>query len=96
LRRALAGVANSEYARAVPAARRALEVDVRGDLDVQARWALAAALDGLGNFTAADELWPGLDAATWSAEPAARIAFDVSPAPRRSPARPRSIVPAPR
>jgi hypothetical protein len=78
LRRALAGVANSEYARAVPAARRALEVDVRGDLDVQARWELAAALDGLGDFTAADELRPGLDAATWNAEPAARIVFDVS------------------
>jgi hypothetical protein len=62
----------------VQAAHRALDLVVPGDLDVQARWALAAAYDGCGDFTAADRLWPGLDDATWNAERPVHIAFDVS------------------
>jgi tetratricopeptide (TPR) repeat protein len=75
---ALASAANGEYGRAATAARHALDLGVDGELGVQARWALAAALDGLGDYAAADALWPGLDHATWRPELARRIAFDVS------------------
>jgi len=75
---ALAGVANGEYARAAERARLAVDLGAAGDLAVRARWALAAALDGLGRFTEAEDLWTGLDRAGWSPDPAQRIAFDVA------------------
>ena len=75
---ALAGVANGEYHRAAERARLALDLGVDADLAVQARWALAAALDGLGRFGEADELWSALGHATWSPGRGQRIAFDVA------------------
>lgn len=75
---ALAGVTNGEYTRAAERARLALSSRVDADTAVQARWALAAALDGLGRFGEADELWSGLDHTGWRPGRGQRIAFDVA------------------
>lgn len=75
---ALAGVANQEFVRAAEHARRAEALDVRDGLGVRARWALAAALDGLGRFEDAEPLWAWLDRAQWTPDPELRIAFDVA------------------
>jgi hypothetical protein len=75
---ALAAVANGEYTHAERVARRALDLGVQGDLAIRARWALAAALDGLGRFADADDLWIALEHADWNPDPALRIAFGVS------------------
>ena len=75
---ALAGVANQEFARAEQHARTALELDAGDDVAVRARWARAAALDGLGRFEEAEPLWDRLNRAEWTPDPRTRIAFDVA------------------
>jgi tetratricopeptide (TPR) repeat protein len=75
---ALTAVANSEFHRAVDRARRALDLGTTGDDAVRARWALAAALDGLGRFDEADPLWTALDTAVWSPAPSRRMSFDIA------------------
>ncbi|GIJ57715.1 tetratricopeptide repeat protein [Virgisporangium aurantiacum] len=75
---ALAYVANGEFAVAVDPARRA--IDLAGDTDAgqQARWALAAALDGLGRYPDADPVWARLDEAGWQPGPDRRVVFAVA------------------
>ena len=75
---ALAGVANQEFARAAEHARTAMGLDVGEGVAVQAWWARAAALDGLGRFEEAEPLWDRLDRAQWTPDPQLRIAFDVA------------------
>lgn len=75
---ALACLANGEFDRAIGHASRALSLRVTGDLEAQARWALAAGLDGLGRFTEADAQWEWLSATGWDPGPAQRIAFAVA------------------
>lgn len=75
---ALTAVANSEFKRAVDRARRALDLGAAGGDAVRARWAQAAALDGLGRFDEADPLWTGLDTAGWSPAPRQRMSVDIA------------------
>jgi hypothetical protein len=75
---ALACVANAEFERGIGHARTALDAGVTGGLRVQAQWAWAAGLDGVGRFDQANELWAGLAKASWTPAPAKRMAFDVA------------------
>jgi hypothetical protein len=59
---ALACVANGEFGRGIERARRALSLGLTAEQETQARWALAAGLDGLGRFPQADGLWAWLAA----------------------------------
>jgi tetratricopeptide (TPR) repeat protein len=72
---ALACVADGEFAAAVPLALRAIELDNGAS---RARWALAAALDGLGRYPDADPVWAHLDQTGWQPEPDRHIVFAVA------------------
>jgi len=69
---------NGEFGRAVSHAQEAARRGAAADLAVQADWALAAGLDGLGRFGDAEPIWARLAVARWDPEPAQRIALDVA------------------
>ncbi len=75
---ALACVANGEFAAAAALADRATALGGPADVSGRARWALAAALDGLGRYTDAEPVWAGLDASGWQPELGRRVVFAVS------------------
>jgi hypothetical protein len=75
---ALACVANAEFDKGVGHARHALGTGLTGDLEIRARWALAAGLDGLADFDEAGDLWTWLARATWTPPPSQRVAFEVA------------------
>ena len=75
---ALACVANAEFDQGVGHARHALGPGLTGDLEIRARWALAAGLDGLADFEEAGDLWTWLARVTWTPAPSQRVAFEVA------------------
>jgi tetratricopeptide (TPR) repeat protein len=75
---ALACVANAEFGRAAERARQALGSGADANLAAQARWALAAALDGLGRLAEADGIWAELVTAGEYIDPSLRTAFDLA------------------
>ncbi|MBU2665121.1 toll/interleukin-1 receptor domain-containing protein [Actinoplanes bogorensis] len=75
---ALACVSNGEFAVAATLANQAIMLGGPADVSGRARWALAAALDGLGRYLDAEPVWAVLEAIRWQPESGRRIVFAVS------------------